>query len=46
VAGAPAPAAAGTRQTLTLPAGHKRYIAIRAVDDQGNAGPPLVVKTS
>ena len=43
--GAPAPAEAGTRQTLALPAGHKRYIAIRAVDEQGNVGPPLVVDT-
>jgi hypothetical protein len=43
--GAPAPAAAGTRQTLTLPPGHARYIAIRAVDEQGNVGVPLVVKT-
>ena len=45
VAGAPTPAAAGTRQTLTLPAKHKRYAAIRALDDQGNVGPPLVVNT-
>jgi hypothetical protein len=26
-----------------VPAGAKRYIAIRAVDDQGNVGPPAVV---
>jgi subtilase family protein/VCBS repeat protein len=45
LAGAPAPAPAGTRQALALPAGHLRYVAIRAVDDQGNVGPPLVVKT-
>lgn len=44
--GAPAPAEAGGRQTLPLPAGHERYVAIRAVDEQGNAGPPLVVKTT
>jgi hypothetical protein len=43
---APAPADAGTRQTLALPAGHKRYVAIRAVDEQGNLGVPLVVKTA
>jgi hypothetical protein len=43
--GAPTPAAAGTRQTLALPASHKRYVAIRAADDQGNVGPPLVFKT-
>ncbi len=42
--GAPAPAAAGARQTLALPARHKRYVAVRAVDEQGNAGPPLVVR--
>jgi hypothetical protein len=28
-----------------LPAGHKRYVAIRALDEQGNAGVPLVVDT-
>ncbi|HEX6460777.1 MAG TPA: S8 family serine peptidase [Thermoleophilaceae bacterium] len=44
--GAPAPAEAGTRQTLALPAGHRRYVAIRAVDEQGNVGPPLVIKTT
>jgi hypothetical protein len=44
--GAPAPAEAGTRQTLELQTRHKRYVAIRAVDEQGNVGPPLVVKTT
>jgi hypothetical protein len=39
VAGAPAPAAAGTSQSMTLPAAHDRYIAIRAVEEQGNVGP-------
>jgi hypothetical protein len=36
---APAPAAAGTLQRLTLPRGTGRYVAIRAVDAQGNLGP-------
>jgi hypothetical protein len=39
--GAPAPAAPGARQTYAVPAGARRYIAIRAVDDQGNVGQPL-----
>jgi subtilase family protein/FG-GAP repeat protein len=39
VSGAPAPAAAGTLQTLTLPSVRKTYIGIRAVDEQGNVGP-------
>jgi hypothetical protein len=43
VAGAPAPQAAGTQQQLTVPAGSKRFIGIRAVDEQGNVGRPLVV---
>jgi hypothetical protein len=45
VTGVPAPADSGTRQTLTLPANVKRSVSIRALDDQGNAGPPLVVGT-
>jgi hypothetical protein len=45
VYGAPAPGDPGTRQTLTLPAAVKRSLTIRAVDDQGNAGPPLVVRS-
>jgi hypothetical protein len=36
--GAPAPEAAGTEQTFDVPAGAERYVAIRAVDDQGNVG--------
>jgi hypothetical protein len=40
-----APADPGTRQTLTLPAPVKRSVSVRAVDDQGNAGPPLVVRS-
>jgi hypothetical protein len=37
--GAPAPAAPGTSQSMALPAVHDRYVAIRAVDEQGNVGP-------
>jgi hypothetical protein len=40
LAGAPQPAAAGTAQSYTLPGGVERYVAIRAVDDQGNVGLP------
>ncbi len=36
--GAPAPAAPGEHQSFALPAGAQRYVAIRAVDDQGNVG--------
>jgi subtilase family protein/VCBS repeat protein len=39
--GAPVPTAAGTRQTYKLPPGARRYVAVRAVDDQGNVGRPL-----
>jgi hypothetical protein len=38
LSGAPTPAAPGTTQTYTVPAGAKRYVALRAVDDQGNVG--------
>ncbi|MFL5907075.1 MAG: FG-GAP repeat domain-containing protein, partial [Solirubrobacterales bacterium] len=38
LAGAPAPAAPGTQQTFAIPSGAQRYLAIRAVDDQGNVG--------
>ena len=34
----------GTTQALALPPHPKRYVAIRAVDEQGNAGRPLVVR--
>ena len=44
LSGAPAPAAAGSRQSLKLPAGAEKYVAIRAVDAQGNVGLPLVVR--
>jgi hypothetical protein len=45
VAGAPAPAAAGTNQSLPIPANPKRFVAIRAVDDQGNVGRIAQVET-
>jgi hypothetical protein len=51
LAGAPEPAAAGTAQSFALPPNAKRFVAIRAVDEQGNlslpasatnnGGPPL-----
>jgi hypothetical protein len=40
--GAPAPAAAGTSQSYPVPSGAKLYVAIRAVDEQGNLGLPAV----
>jgi hypothetical protein len=43
--GAPAPAPAGTRQSFRLPAGTKRYVAIRALDAAGNVGRAAVVDT-
>jgi hypothetical protein len=46
VPGAPAPAAAGTGQSMALPAAHDRFIAIRAVDEQGNVGPAATVEVS
>lgn len=42
--GAPAPAAPGTTQSIALPAAHDKFIAIRAVDEQGNVGPPATVE--
>jgi hypothetical protein len=44
IAGAPAPAAAGTTQSFKLPATTKAYVAIRAVDEQGNIGLPAVAE--
>jgi hemolysin type calcium-binding protein/VCBS repeat protein len=41
--GLPSPAAAGATQSYTPPSGAKRYVAIRAVDDQGNVGRPVDV---
>ncbi len=37
---APEPAEAGTSQMYTLPAEVENYVAIRAIDDQGNVGLP------
>ncbi len=39
---APVPAGAGSDQSFTLP-NTKRYVAVRAVDDQGNVGRPATV---
>ena len=41
--GAPAPAAPGATQTYVLPGAAKRYVAVRAVDEQGNVGRPASV---
>ncbi len=41
--GPPTPVAAGGDQTYAIPAGAKRYVAVRAVDEQGNVGRPAVV---
>jgi hypothetical protein len=46
VSGAPAPAAPGTPQSMSLPPVHDRFIGIRAVDEQGNVGPPATVEVS
>jgi hypothetical protein len=43
LAGAPTPAAAGTRQSFALPPGAESYVAIRAVNAAGNVGLPAVV---
>ena len=40
LSGAPEPAEAGTAQSYTLPANVENYVAIRAIDDQGNIGLP------
>ena len=40
------PKPAGTQQTFAAPASARRYVAIRAVDEQGNVGRPLSVKLS
>jgi hypothetical protein len=42
----PAPAAAGQSQTLNLAFALRRYVAVRAIDDQGNAGRAAVVDRS
>ena len=38
LAGPPDPAAPGSLQSYELPPSAKRYIAVRAVDEQGNVG--------
>jgi hypothetical protein len=43
LSGAPAPEAAGSEQSFELPPGARAFVAIRAVDDQGNVGRPDVV---
>jgi len=40
--GAPPPEEAGTVQTYEIPTAARRYVAIRAVDEQGNVGRPAV----
>lgn len=40
LSGAPEPAEAGTAQSYTLPANVENFVAIRAIDDQGNIGLP------
>ncbi len=41
--GLPKPGAPGAKQTYSPPASAGQYVAIRAVDDQGNVGRPVVV---
>ncbi|MGH2953290.1 MAG: S8 family serine peptidase, partial [Solirubrobacterales bacterium] len=43
LAGAPDPGAPGSTQVYELPPEALRYVAIRAVDEQGNVGRPLLV---
>ena len=40
LSGAPAPTAAGTQQSYSIPASAQHYVAIRAIDEQGNIGLP------
>jgi hypothetical protein len=42
LSGAPVPASAGSTQTYAIPRTALRYIAIRAIDQQGNIGLPAV----
>jgi hypothetical protein len=44
LSGAPEPQEAGSPQSFALPAGAKGYVAIRAIDEQGNIGMPAVLK--
>ena len=39
----PSPAEPGTRQAVALPAGTRRFVALRARDDQGNVGRPILI---
>jgi hypothetical protein len=43
--GAPAPAVAGAVQRVRIGSAARRYVAIRAVDEQGNLGLPAVLDT-
>ena len=45
VAGAPPPSSGGSSESLTL-ASHRRYVAVRAVDEAGNVGFPAQVDTA
>jgi hypothetical protein len=42
LSGPPVPAAAGSTQSYTLPSSARAYVAIRAIDQQGNIGLPAV----
>jgi hypothetical protein len=44
LSGAPSPASAGSHQTFPVPAGARHYVAIRAVDEQGNVGRPVALE--
>jgi hypothetical protein len=46
VSGAPTPEQAGSTQSFGVPADAKRFVGIRAVDEQGNVGPVAVVAVS
>ena len=45
IAGAPDPGRAGEAQEVRLPAGTMRFVAIRAVDEQGNRGRTVSIDT-
>ena len=42
--GAPAPASPGGAQSMEIPPERRRFLAVRAVDEQGNVGPPAVTE--
>jgi len=46
IGGAPAPQAAGSAQSVSLPRSIHRYVAVRAEDAAGNIGLPAVVDTA